>query len=218
MTFRYSTVFLLCGVLASCDRDSDSEANAYVATPEPLVAAAVAEQPVRAPPAARHGGRVVVIEEHAVEVVTRNDGQVRAYVMAMDGSPLPSSGLALAVGVRGDDGTDHQVALSRSGDQDFYLGSLVDVRPVPGPLAVTLWIGGTPHEARTTLEVVVAAPTPPPPPPAVRIEIGIPPGHLPPPEYRGDRFDVPPGHLPPPEYRGGRLDVPPGHLPPPEYR
>lgn len=138
--------------LRVCGSDED--------TPPPPAASAAAAVTVSAEVSTpRHGGTVVVAEDHAVEVVTHPNGQIEAWVVAGHGEPPPPDGTQLMVNVYGADSAPHPVTLVWDAPRARYHGRLVGVAPRPGPVEVTLLVEGRVRRGRVPTYVVVEAPT-----------------------------------------------------------
>jgi hypothetical protein len=188
------------------------EAEEQDAPPPPPPVAAHAEVSVAAElMEPRFGGEVVIVEDHAVEVVPTADGDVYAYVAMADGTVPEPSGVQLSVHVHVQEGGVRPVTLVWDPAQRRYHGRVRGAVLAPGPAEVMLVAGGRPRRARVKHVAVVprarVAIIGPGAPPGVKVWVHVP-GGPPPGHAKGWRGrDVPPGHA---KGRRGR-DVPPGH-------
>lgn len=129
-----------------------SEPEAAVPAPSPSAAA-----PSSFTLSASHGGTVVQVEDHWVEVVTKDSGEVEAYVVDAQGAPAPSAETTVVVEVPGVDQHPHPATLVWDADQARYRGR-IEVTPAPGPAEVRLVVRGRPRHARAHRLIVVEAP------------------------------------------------------------
>lgn len=152
----------LAALVRACGGEPDPVAPVAAAPPAPAAAFAVN---------AIHGGSVILVEDQYVEVVPKSDGVIEAYVLTpppapgavVVAQPAPSN---VSVKIQGDDGAEHDVALTWSPATARFEGRLVEARPAPGPIEVTVIAPGRPpRRARAPQVIVVAAP-----PPAVVVE------------------------------------------------
>lgn len=125
------------------------EGEVAVAAPAPALSATVTRP--------RHGGTVVVAEDHAVEVVAQPSGQVYAYVVDAQGHVPPAAEVNLTVNVHGSDGELHPAVLVWNPTELRYVGR-VSVTPAPGEVEVVLVRGGRPRRGRVDTYVIVPAP------------------------------------------------------------
>ncbi|UJR82860.1 hypothetical protein [Sandaracinus amylolyticus] len=119
---------------------------------------------------AQHGGVMVAASDDAwIELVTKQDGQVEAYVVDATGAPMPhAQAQVTAVQVQGSDGRPHDVALAWDEGQRRYAGR-VEVTPVAAPAEVQLVVRGQPRRARAPQVILV-----PPTPPSATVVVGAP--------------------------------------------
>ncbi|MCA9605346.1 MAG: hypothetical protein KC619_07115 [Myxococcales bacterium] len=152
-----SRIALLAALLlGSCGGESEG------ATPsEPATSTASTEEPaptapaVDAPPPA-HGGTVVAVGPHFLEVVAQGDGVVVAWVHERS-APLPA-GSRVTVRVTADDGGQHPVLLVWDPAASSYRGRLYRVGAIPGPIRVTLATGDTTLVGEASTVVVTSPP------------------------------------------------------------
>jgi hypothetical protein len=176
------------------------------APPPPPVSAAATVEVEMAPElrAPRYGGEVVVVQDHAVEVVPAANGEVYAYVATADGTVPPPDDIQLTVHVHVEQGGVRPVPLVWDPAHRRYRGRVRGAVLAPGPVDVLLVAHGRPRRGRARHVVVVpraeVAVIAPGPPPGAKVWLHVPPGHA-----RG-RVHVPPGHL-----KAKRVGPPPGH-------
>lgn len=110
---------------------------------------------------AQHGGVMVSADDAWVELVTKDSGEVEAYVVDAQGQPLPREAAQVTqVAVQGSDGRPHEVQLRWDESQHRYAGR-VEVRPVAtAPAELQLVVRGEPRQARASRIVVVTPPSP----------------------------------------------------------
>jgi hypothetical protein len=132
---------------------------------------------------AMHGGSVLFVEDQWVEVVPKEDGTIEAYVLDTNGAPPAAPAMTnVAVKVQGDDGAQHDVVLPWNPTTSRFEGRLVEARPAPGPVEVTVGVAGRPPRRARSPRVVVVPAAPqtvvvrPSAPPAVVVVPPAPPG------------------------------------------
>lgn len=172
-TERLGSIGAALFVLAACGGNDEAEVPEMGAGAGPtevelpgevVVEAEAAELP---PPA--HGGTVLAAGDHRVEVVAEEDGYVNAFMLA--DAPPPPAATEITVRVPADDGEVHPVVLTWNPSENRYRGRLHRVRPVPGPIDVTIVVNGQPHRGRAPRVVVIG---PSFAAPAARVEIARP--------------------------------------------
>jgi hypothetical protein len=111
-----------------------------------------------------HGGSVILVEDQYIEVVPKSDGAIEAYVLApaVPTAAPPLTPSNVSVKITGDDAAEHDVALVWSPATARFEGRLVDARPVPGPIEVTLIAPGRPPRRARAPQVIVVTAAPPP--------------------------------------------------------
>ncbi len=151
-------VILVALIVAGC-----GDEVAPGAAPEPPASTAT-DQAIPTPatdtprPASSHGGTVVSVGPHLLEIVAQGDGLVVAYVH--EGSAALSPGAHVTVRLTGDDGGQHPVLLVWDPAETSYRGRLYRVAAIPGPIRVTVVDGGATHEGEATTVVVTSPPAP----------------------------------------------------------
>lgn len=109
----------------------------------------VAPPPVAAPLSPMHGGTLVPLHDHRVELLAHASGELFGYLTRMDGQPLTSpEGALLTVTVTVDADHARPVLLRWNGDTGRYEARLRDA-PVEGPADVSLMISGRPARGST---------------------------------------------------------------------
>ncbi|MFW6067263.1 MAG: hypothetical protein ACOC97_02915 [Myxococcota bacterium] len=194
--------------------------------PPPEVSAAAEAEIVPELREPRHGGEIVVVQDHVVEVVPTAEGEVYAYLAAHDGVVPPPDDVQLTVNVQVKSGGARPVRLDWNPAVRRFEGRVEGTAPAPGPVDVLLVVDGRPRRARARRVVVV---------PRAEIEVvakGAPPGarvwlHAPSGRVRV-RGQGPPPHAkakgrarvrvkgPKPPRGKARVDVR-GHAPPPPH-
>lgn len=117
----------LCALLFGCGADTPPEASTNPSAPA-----------TPGPGIAKHGGSVVRVGPHPVEVVTHASGQVYAYVEA--DIPVPQDGeMKVEVPVRGG---RRPIDLRWSAARHRYEGRVLRETIIPGPVHVTYVIHG----------------------------------------------------------------------------
>lgn len=112
--------------------------------------------------AATHGGTVVAVGAHHVEVVAHDEGVIDAFLL---GEAPPVAETQITVSVSGDDGEVHPVLLTWHPSEGRYQGRMHHAQPIPGPVEVAVTIAGERAEGRAPRllvlapEAVEAAPT-----------------------------------------------------------
>lgn len=144
---------------------------------EPTSTAVIA---AAAPPEPLHGGTVLLAGERPIEIVADEGGTFDAYYLG-DAPPAPQDA-RITIRVPDADGQTRPVLLTWNPGEARYTGRLRGARPAPGPIELTLVLGGetvrasaptfvfvTPTaaapvvvEAPSAPHVVVEAPAPPP--------------------------------------------------------
>ncbi|MDQ3035373.1 MAG: hypothetical protein M3Y87_23415, partial [Myxococcota bacterium] len=111
---------------------------------------------------AQHGGVMVSADDAWIELVTKDNGDVEAYVVDASGQPLSHQVAQVsAVQVQAPDGSPHQVQLQWDPTSHRYAGH-TEVRPVAtAPVELQVVVRGQPRRARAPHIVVVAAPPQP---------------------------------------------------------
>jgi hypothetical protein len=204
-------VILLCTMLATtglrlCEAEEASDAPP---PPPPTVSAAAEVEVAPELMEPRHGGQIVVAEDHVVEVVPTAEGEVYAYVAMADGTVPAPDGLQLTVNVHVEQGGVRPVALVWDPAELRFHGRVRGAVPAPGPAEVLLVSHGRPRRGRVRHVVVVPRAhvkvVGPGAPPGVKVWLHVPPGHA-----RG-RVHVPPGHAKGKRVKGkrhrGRVEV-----------
>lgn len=127
------------------------------ATPTPVGAAATGTITV----SAQHGGVLVAADDAWIELVTKQNGEVEAYVVDAQGQPLGhEQAQVTAVQVQGSDGQPHDVQLTWDASASRYAGR-TEIRPVAeAPAEVQVVLRGQPRRARAPRVVVVESPPP----------------------------------------------------------
>ncbi|MEM9189267.1 MAG: hypothetical protein AAGF12_08830 [Myxococcota bacterium] len=105
----------------------------------------------------RHGGTVIVAQDHAVEILPGEGGEIRGWVVGVDGEAPPPAEADILVNIHGSDDTLHPVEMSWSTETASYVGQLLEVRPAPGPASVVLTIDGRARRGRIETYRVVDA-------------------------------------------------------------
>lgn len=145
----------LASLLRVCGSEPEAPPPVGAAPPAPAASALAMN--------AMHGGSVILVEDQWVEVVPKADGAIEAYLLGPSASPAVAASTNLAVKVSGDDGREHDVVMAWSPATSRYEGRLVEARPAPGPVEVTVIAPGRPpRRARAPRVVVVTAPPPSP--------------------------------------------------------
>lgn len=149
---------LVALMLAGCGDEAAS-----VPAPEPPATTATDQaiptpSPDPARPASAHGGTVVTVGPHLLEILAQGDGLVVAYVH--EGSAPLSPGAHVTVRLTGDDGGQHPVLLVWDPAEASYRGRLYRVAAIPGPIRVTVVDGGATHEGEASTVVVTSPPEP----------------------------------------------------------
>src|SRR5262249_3712118 len=107
-----------------------------------------------------HGGTVVPVGQHPVEVVANSRGEVRAYVRSPH-PPVPQD-TRMMVHVPDAQGARHQVRLVWGPSGGAYVGRARRVEIAPGPLDVSMVVDGERYAASAPSYVIVQAPPLPP--------------------------------------------------------
>ncbi len=216
-----SVVLLLSA--GGCGGQDDAQANLEpVADPPPEEATAQVALPVPGAQVAAHGGTILTAGDKPIEVVADEDGTIEAYY-AGNAPPQPQSG-SFVVRVPDTAGQIRPVSLTWDPDKGSYRGQLRGAAPVPGPLDITLTLGGQTYRASAPTFVVLE--------PAARATLARHPRRAAPssvvevrsaapsaqvnvqaPAPPGAQVVVQPGMPPPPP--GARVVVQPGMPPPP---
>ncbi|MFW5877103.1 MAG: hypothetical protein ACOCXM_10235, partial [Myxococcota bacterium] len=118
----------------------------------------------------RHGGEIVVVDDHVVEVVPTAEGEVYAYVAGHDGVVPPPDDVQVTVNVPVEAGGVRPVRLEWNPEVLRFEGRVQGATPAPGPAEVLLVSDGRPRRARAPRMVVV---------PRAKVEVvarGAPPG------------------------------------------
>ncbi len=111
----------------------------------------VVQGALRAP---RHGGTNIAAGAYQVELVTKHDGTVVAYVAGADGS-APGAGATVQVKLKGTDGAEHPVALAWNAGSARFEGRFAGFSLASGPAEVVLVANG--QAAQGTGVLTVAA-------------------------------------------------------------
>jgi hypothetical protein len=183
-----ASTFRLCG---GEDDDVPNAASAPTATMEATI------EEAREP---AHGGVVVPVEDHQVEVVVSGDGAISAYMFDAGGQPVDiDAQVMIYVPIEG--GTKRPVMLAWNRRAHVFEGRLHGVAPAPGALEVGIYVEGRPMRSAPmemrpvvvrveagapTADVAVVAPAPrgsagvevhvgvpPPPTLQVNVEAGV---------------------------------------------
>lgn len=122
---------------------------------------------------AHHGGVVVPLETHAVEVVARSDGDVEAWVVDAEAVAVPSQNLVVVV----PGPAPQEVTLAWDPGSASYKGRAPEP-VVEGAVEVRLVIDGAPRIARAD-HIIIAAPAAPvvvaaPPSVTATVEVAAP--------------------------------------------
>ncbi|MEC7524381.1 MAG: hypothetical protein VYE22_31155 [Myxococcota bacterium] len=147
-------------LLTACGGDDD-DAVPEMATGTASVAVEAEGTAEVDAPAAPHGGRVVSVGAHAVEVVAHDDGVIDAFVLG--DAPEPAQ-VQLTVSVSGDDGEVHPVLLTWHPSEGRYQGRMHHAQPIPGPVEIAMTVSGERAEGRAP-RLLVLAPEPAAAPP-----------------------------------------------------
>jgi len=143
-------------LLQMCGLEPATPPPVGAAPPAPPTATALAMN-------ATHGGSVLLVEDQWVEVVPKSDGAIEAYLLGPNATPATAVTTNLAVKVNGDDGREHDVVMAWSPTTSRYEGRLVEARPAPGPVEVTVITPGRPPRRARAPQVIIVAAAPPPP-------------------------------------------------------
>ncbi len=108
---------------------------------------------------AQHGGRIVSVGAHPVEVVANDGGEVRAYIRSDE--PPPPERVRMTVRVPDASGEQHPVLLVWNPHEGAYVGRARRVQIAPGPIAVQMHVGRERFEATAPSYVIVAGPARP---------------------------------------------------------
>ncbi|MEQ9082066.1 MAG: hypothetical protein RLP09_49840, partial [Sandaracinaceae bacterium] len=103
--------------------------------------------------AATHGGTVVAVGAHHVEVVAHDEGVIDAFLL---GEAPPVAETQITVSVSGDDGEVHPVLLTWHPSEGRYQGRMHHAQPIPGPVEVAETIAGERAEGRAPRLLVLA--------------------------------------------------------------
>ena len=103
--------------------------------------------------AATHGGTVVAVGAHHVEVVAHDEGVIDAFLL---GEAPPVAETQITVSVSGDDGEVHPVLLTWHPSEGRYQGRMHHAQPIPGPVEVAVTIAGERAEGRAPRLLVLA--------------------------------------------------------------
>jgi len=96
-------------------------------------------------------------------LVPKSDGAIEAYLLGPSATPATAVTTSLAVKVNGDDGREHDVVMAWSPTTSRYEGRLIEARPAPGPVEVTVITPGRPPRRARAPQVIVVAAGPPSP-------------------------------------------------------
>lgn len=141
-------------VAALLDCGGAEEETTPVVAEEPTV---VVQPPGSIEPA--HGGTLVAVGQHPVEVVANRGGEVRAYVRSSE--PPPPERVRMTVRVPDQQGQRHPVVLVWNPAENAYVGRARRVQIAPGAIDVAMVVGGERYEASAPSYVIVeAAPRP----------------------------------------------------------
>lgn len=111
--------------------------------PPPVAVAGPPAVTVEAKAGGGHGGQVVPVGEHEVEVLMGEDGTVQAWVIDAEREAVPNARLEVNVQV---DGRPRPAVLLWDAEAHVYRGRVVGVTHVtPGPVQVALILHGRPH-------------------------------------------------------------------------
>lgn len=147
---------LVVGLVASSGlRVCGAEEEEDAPPPPPQVSAAADVDIAAELKEPRHGGEIVVVEDHVVEVVPTAEGEVYAYVAAHDGVVPPPDDVQLTVNVHVESGGVRPVRLEWNPDVLRFEGRVRGATPAPGPAEVLLVTDGRPRRARARHVVVV---------------------------------------------------------------
>lgn len=145
-----SMMLRFCG---SSEPPPRAAAPSVAAVPGDQVATAEsARVVVRAPARAMHGGVLIRAGAYDVELITKRDGRVMAYVKATDGT-VAAAGTTLTVKLRGADGAEHPVALAWDSDSERFEGRLAGVTVASGAAEVVLVANGQAAQGAGALTV-----------------------------------------------------------------
>jgi hypothetical protein len=101
--------------------------------------------PVAAPVSATHGGTLVPLRRHRVELVAHESGEVFGYLTQLDGQPLASpEGALLTVTITLDADHSRPVLLRWNGEAERHEARMRDA-PVEGPADISLIVAGRPE-------------------------------------------------------------------------
>jgi len=148
--------------MAAACGGAEEEAHEEVAL-EPAVDTDAVESPEEADEptllAASHGGTVVAVGAHFLEVLVRRDGTI-GLVTRNEAFPAASE-VQLTTTITGADGEPHSVLLTWDPAPERYRGRMRSALPIPGAIEVKL-VHGTQTYRGSSPTVVVSAPMVPP--------------------------------------------------------
>jgi len=174
-TILVGLAVLSAGTFRICDSEEEAEAPPS-AESAPTTVAIEAELPTIEATAAvaqpQHGGTVVVVQDHAVEVVAQPSGEIAAYVVNIEGHAPPPPSTVVMVNIHANDGVARPVALTWNAELGFYAGRLEAVTPAPGPVEVTLVVEGRRRWGRVATYAVYVEP------PVAEVQVVAPAGRV----------------------------------------
>jgi hypothetical protein len=154
MTHKVLAVAAIAALL-DCGGE-DVETTPIVAADEPT-AQVVVQAPGPIEPA--HGGTIVAVGEHPVEILANRGGEVRAYMRSPE--PPPPERVRMTVRVPDEQGQRHPVLLVWNPAEAAYVGRARRVQIAPGAIDVALVVGDARYEASSPTYVIIdAAPRP----------------------------------------------------------
>lgn len=179
---RANTLGAAVLILAGACGEPEEEAVDIAPIGEPTSTAVIA---AAAPPEPLHGGTVLLAGEQPIEIVADEEGTFDAYYLGEP--PEAPQDARITIRVPDADGQTRPVLLTWNPGEARYTGRLRGARPAPGPIELTLVLGGetlrasaptfvfvAPTAAAPVLveppsapRAVVEAPAPPPPPSVV---------------------------------------------------
>ena len=191
-----SVMLRFCG---SSDAPPAAAPPSVAAVPaDPGVGTSAAHSVVVAPARALHGGTFIRAGAYGVEVVTKHDGRVLAYVQGADAASA-AAGATLTVKVHGADGAEHPVALAWDAEGARFEGRLDGVRVASGEAEVVLVTNGQVVQGSGAMTVAANGDSVQIEPGAVRVT-----------DHTGAAVQVQGGRVVAAESGGNRVDVGPG--------